>query len=152
MMKNEKDILFLIIGEGDKKHHLLQLQKSLNLPNLKILDLQPTEIFPHVLAAVDIGVVTLESNSSNLSVPSKTFNLMSVGKPILSISKPTSELAQIVVDNKIGENFNEQDLHKMRDFILKLKNDDEAYQCMQNCSKKTSLKFSPENAKQMILN
>ena len=147
----EKDILFLIIGEGDKKKQLIEKQKQLNLPNLKILDFQPTELFPHVLAAAQIGVVTLESDAADLSVPSKTYNLMSAGKPILSIANKSSELAKIILNNGIGENFAEDEIQQMCDFVLKLKNDSHLYKTMQKRSKATSLKFTPDNAKQMIL-
>lgn len=147
----DDDILFLIIGEGDKKSQLLARQKERQLPNLKILDFQPTDLFPHVLAAVNLGVVTLESDAADLSVPSKTFNLMSAGKPILSIANRSSELAQIITTNVIGENFLEDEVEKMCDFILKLKTSSELYQSMQKQSKETSFKFSQENAKQMIL-
>jgi glycosyltransferase involved in cell wall biosynthesis len=148
---DELEICFLIIGDGDKKDQLLKMQKKLMLPNLKILDFQPTMLFPHVLAAADIGVVTLESDSGDLSVPSKTYNLMSAGKPILAISKETSELAQLVNNNKIGKNFSENEIEQMCDFILKLKSNTSIYQDMLSQSKKTSLLFSPENAKKMIL-
>lgn len=151
LLKHDKDICFLIIGEGDKKAQLLQTHKELALPNLKVLDFQPTELFPHVLAAADIGVVTLEADAADLSVPSKTYNLMSAGKPILTIAKETSELAQIVKTNAIGKNFAETEIDEMRNFILKLKKDDSSYKVMQENSKATSLKFTPENAKQMIL-
>ena len=148
---DEHDIIFLIIGDGDKKDQLLKMQEKLLLPNLKILGFQPTVLFPHVLAAAQIGIVTLESDVGDLSVPSKTFNLMSAGKPILSIANESSELAKIVKTNKIGENFSENEIDKMCDFIVKLKSNPDTYQEMQMASKKTSLMFSPDNAKKMIL-
>jgi glycosyltransferase involved in cell wall biosynthesis len=147
----EHDIIFLIIGNGDKKSQLLKMQEKFLLPNLKILDFQPTALFPHVLASVNIGVVTLESDAGDLSVPSKTYNLMSAGKPIISIANESSELAKIVKTNKIGENFSENEIDKMCEFILDLKTNLEVYKAMQMASKRTSLKFSPENAKKMIL-
>lgn len=104
-----------------------------------------------MLAAVNLGVVTLESDAADLSVPSKTFNLMSAEKPILSMANKSSELAQIITSNAIGENFLEDEVEKMCDFILKLKTNLETYQAMQKQSKETSFKFSQENAKQMIL-
>jgi len=149
---NEKDICFLIIGEGDKKDQLLKIQKKRRLPNLEILDFQPTALFPHVLAAAHLGIVTLESDAADLSVPSKTYNLMSAGKPILTIAKETSELAQIIKNNALGKNFAEHEIEDMCDFILALKNHDLKYQIMKTNSKKTSLKYTPENAKLMILN
>jgi hypothetical protein len=54
--------------------------------------------------------------------------------------------------NKIGENFSENEIDKMCDFIVKLKSNPDTYQHMQIASKKTSLMFSPDNAKKMILN
>lgn len=148
---DEEDILFLIIGEGEKKTQLLEMQKHKILPNLKILDFQPTRLFPHVLAAFNIGIVTLEPLAADLSVPSKTYNLMSAGKPILSIAKHSSGLAQIITKNKIGKNFSSTEIKSMCKFILKLKNNDTYYQKIQRQSKNTSYKFTPENAKKMIL-
>lgn len=147
-----KDVMFLIIGEGEKKNMLLEQHKKLKLKNLKILDFQPTELFPQVLAAANIGVVTLESKAADLSVPSKTYNLMSAGKPILTIADTSSELARITEQYKIGKNFEENQITEMIKFILKLKNNSDLYLLYQNNSKQTSLKFSPENAKKMILN
>lgn len=146
-----KDIFFLIIGEGEKKNLLKARQEKLKLPNLKILDFQPTYLFPHVLAAADIGVVTLEVDASDLSVPSKTFNLMSAGKPILSISSETSELSKLISTYAIGQNFSESQVADMADFILKLKNNPDIYEDLKNLSKKASLDFSAENAKKLIL-
>lgn len=148
----DREICFLIIGEGDKKKFLLQRQNKLKLPNLKILDFQPTSLFPHVLAAAHIGVVTLESDAADLSVPSKTYNLMSAGKPILTIAKETSELAKIIKSNGIGENFSEHEIDEMSAFISSLQHDTQKYSMLKKRSKETSFKYSPENAKLMILN
>ena len=141
----------MIIGNGDKKNLLLDKQKELSLPNLKIFDHQPTHLFPHILASTHIGVVTSDQKAGDLNVPSKTYNLMSAGKPILSIAKESSELAKIIESNGIGENFNENQVEEMSNFILKLKKNQDIYEILKNQSKKTSLKFHPDNAKKMIL-
>lgn len=148
---DHEDIVFLIIGEGDKKKQLLKKQKKKALPNLKILDFQPTELFPHVLAAASIGVVTLESDAGDVSVPSKTYNLMSAGKPILSIAKDSSELAHIIKKYKIGQSFTEDKIDDMCEFILNLKSNPKEYKIMEEASKEASHEFTPENAKLMIL-
>jgi len=150
-LKFENDIVFLIIGNGDKKNILLNKQKQLSLPNLKILDYQPIALFPHVLAATNIGIITSDQKAGDLNVPSKTFNLMSAGKPILSIANASSELAKIVTENEIGKNFDEQQIKEMSNFILKLKNNKYLYEMLKKQSQKTSLKYHPDNAKKMIL-
>ena len=151
-LQNTNDIQFLIIGDGEKKLMLEKIQAQKKLPNLKILDFQATKLFPHVLAAVDIGVVTLEINATDLSVPSKTFDLMSAGKPILSIAGNDSELATIIVTNHIGQNFDKNtSIEQMAAYILKLKSNLNLYSQISENSKRNSLKYSQENAKQMLL-
>jgi len=151
-LQNTNDIQFLIIGEGEKKLMLEKIQAQKKLPNLKILDFQATKLFPHVLAAMDIGVVTLEINATDLSVPSKTFDLMSAGKPILTIAGNDSELAAIIATNHIGQNFDENtSIKQIAAYILKLKSNFDLYQEISENSKRISLKYSQENAKQMVL-
>jgi len=151
-LQNTNDIQFLIIGDGEKKVMLQKIQAQKKLANLKILDFQQTKLFPHVLAAMHIGVVTLEINATDLSVPSKTFDLMSAGKPILSIAGNDSELATIIVTNHIGQNFDKNtSIEQMAAYILKLKSNLNLYSQISENSKRNSLKYSQENAKQMLL-
>jgi glycosyltransferase involved in cell wall biosynthesis len=151
-LKKTEDIQFLIIGDGEKKVTLQKIQAKKKLANLTILDFQATKLFPHVLAAMDIGVVTLEINAKDLSVPSKTFDLMSAGKPILSIAGNDSELAAIITTNQIGQNFDENaSIEQMAAYILKLKRNFHVYGEISKNSKRNSLKYTQENAKQMLL-
>ena len=114
--------------------------KKIKFANLIILDFQPTEIFPHVLSAFDLGVVTLELNSSDLSVPSKTFDLMAADKPILSISSEDSELAKIISKSQIGKNFSVNDpIEKVASFIKELKENKKIYKKLSENSLKVAL-------------
>ena len=128
------------------------MQKEKNLPNLRILDFQPTSLFPHVLAAINIGIVTLDTKSADISIPSKTFDLMSVSKPIISISSHDSELANIISQNKIGQNFDQNtSINEIGSFILELKNNFNLYNEISKNSYAASLKFTPKIAEKMIL-
>jgi glycosyltransferase involved in cell wall biosynthesis len=151
-LKENNDIQFLIIGEGEKKAMLQKIQAKRKLPNLKILDFQETKLFPHVLASMNVGVVTLEVNAKDLSVPSKTFDLMSAGKPIISISDTKSELAAIVTEDDIGQNFEESSsIQDMASYILKLRNNIKVYKKICQNSKNKSLNYTSGNSKKLIL-
>lgn len=151
-LKENENIHFLIIGDGEKKVTLQKIQAKKQLANLEILGFQATKLFPHVLAAMQIGVVTLETNATDLSVPSKTFDLMSAGKPIISIAGNDSELAAIITTNQIGRNFDEKaSIEEIAAYILKLKNNFDVYQEISKNSKRNSRKYTQENAKQMLL-
>lgn len=151
-LKENNDIQFLIIGEGEKKVMLQKIQAKKKLPNLKILDFQETKLFPHVLASMNVGVVTLEVNAKDLSVPSKTFDLMSAGKPIISISDTKSELAAIITEGDIGQNFEESSsVQDMASYILKLRNNIKVYKKICQNSKNKSLNYMSGNSKKLIL-
>ena len=151
-LKENNDIQFLIIGEGEKKVMLQKIQAKKKLPNLKILDFQETKLFPHVLASMNVGVVTLEVNAKDLSVPSKTFDLMSAGKPIISISDTKSELAAIITEGDIGQNFEESSsIQEMASYILKLRNNINVYKKFCKKSKNKSLNYTSGNSKKLIL-
>lgn len=55
-----------------------------------------------VLATCDIALVTLADGMFGLGVPSKAYNILQAGKPILYVGDPRSEIALIVKENNIG--------------------------------------------------
>ena len=50
----------------------------------------------------DIAIVTLEKNMIGLGVPSKTYNILSAGKPILYIGDINSEIGLLIKENNLG--------------------------------------------------
>jgi colanic acid biosynthesis glycosyl transferase WcaI len=96
ILRGRTDIQFLIVGEGVKKEALEAEVRSKQLTNITILPYQPREVFPEMLAAADISLVTLNPGAALSSLPSKVFNVMASARPILAVAPPESELAQIV--------------------------------------------------------
>lgn len=145
------DILFVIIGEGGKKTHLQQKIDALNLTNCMMLPWQETEMLPHSLSAADLAVVSLGKEASKLSVPSKTYNLMSVGAPLLCIADQSSELASLVGQFDIGRCFSPHQLSDMVRYInLHVENQSYNERLRQN-SLKASLRFGAENAYNFVV-
>jgi glycosyltransferase involved in cell wall biosynthesis len=64
--------------------------------NLLLLDFQPFEKLPEVLASADILVATIEAEAAEFAVPSKILNYMCAGRPIL-LSAPDNNLAAKIV-------------------------------------------------------
>ena len=81
---------------------LKKLIEESKLNNIRLLDWQPVESIPYTMSLADVGVVTLDANAANLSVPSKTYDLMSVGVPILAIASPDSELSSLLARRKLS--------------------------------------------------
>ncbi|HIZ87532.1 MAG TPA: glycosyltransferase family 4 protein [Candidatus Coprenecus pullistercoris] len=55
-----------------------------------------------VLAACNISLVTLQDGMYGLGVPSKTYNIMAAGRPILFIGPKNSEIDLLVREKKLG--------------------------------------------------
>ncbi|MBP8959651.1 MAG: glycosyltransferase family 4 protein [Bacteroidales bacterium] len=122
LLKNEKDIIFVIIGDGWKKRIIEELVNKYNLDNCLILSYQPVEMFKHSLASADIGVVSIAGGGEKLCVPVKTYNLISFKIPLLCITEQQSELANLINKYKIGETFRYDQINDMAEYILTLKN------------------------------
>jgi glycosyltransferase involved in cell wall biosynthesis len=54
------------------------------------------------LNACDISVVAFVKGMAGVSVPSRMYNVMASGKPILAVCDPESELARVVLEERIG--------------------------------------------------
>lgn len=122
-LSKKKDILFLFIGEGAKKKVLQQMSKDKNLDNVEFLTWQSAEVLPFSLASADIAVVALEPDATNASVPSKTFNYMAVGAPLLAIGNPGSELEKMIQTYGVGYYAKGGDVAELVSFIDKMYSD-----------------------------
>lgn len=83
-LRHDAAALFLLVGDGSEKAGLLAEKRRLGLDNLQILDALPKRELPGLLAAADVGLMTvapvpiLEHNSAN-----KFFDYLAAGRPIL---------------------------------------------------------------------
>ncbi len=62
-----------------------------------------------ILSECDIALVTLADGMYGLGVPSKSYNIMAAGKPILFIGDPTSEIALTIKEKNLGYIFDTLD-------------------------------------------
>ena len=145
------DLFFLIIGEGDKKSQLQQKISDHGLTNCRILPLQPIEILPYSLATADLGIVSLGKGASMLSVPSKTFNLMSVGVPLLCIASKESELSGLVQKHEIGKCFASDEVTAMIEFTESLADNPSYHKTLCENALKASKQYGSENAEKFTI-
>ena len=67
-----------------------------------IIDLQPKERLPEVLAAGDIHLVLLREGLAASSVPSKTYSILASGRPLVVSVDVNSEVALLVEEARAG--------------------------------------------------
>lgn len=136
----------IIIGEGAKKKLLEKKIKESKVQNVYLLPWQPIELLTHNLYAGDLNVVTLDKEAGNLSIPSKTFNILSIGHPILGICDKNSDLAKLIEDNNCGFVSDGKDIKALASEIIKLKKDTTRLKKIKENSLKTSSLFTKKNA------
>jgi len=121
VLKERKDILFLIIGRGMKMPVVKALIESNHLTNCVLLPFQPDDVIRYSIAAADISVVMIDEKVAQASIPSKVYNIMAVGSSIMSIAPESSELSKLIRNFAIGDNFHKDDIKGMAEFVLRLK-------------------------------
>lgn len=152
MMRNDTNIHFLFIGNGKKRPEIEKKIVDDQLTNCTVLDWQPSEIFPLSLAAADLGVITLNDDSAKISIPSKTFNLMAVGAPLLCLSPEEAEMRKLIAKYNNGACFSPSDLNNIVSFIRNLANDKELKDKYSINSINASKDFTRDNAKLYLTN
>jgi len=120
ILKNDKNILFLIVGEGNAKDALMERAKKMELSNVRFLHTQPKEVLPDMLGSADISLVTLNSRLGLLNVPSKTYSIMASGRPVLASVPDDSEIARLVKDADCGVLVSPEDPQAMAQAIKTL--------------------------------
>jgi len=121
ILREQKDIQFVIVGEGVKKESIAAEIQSKQLMNVLLLSFQPRETFPEMLAAADISLVTLNTGAAFSSLPSKIYNVMASARPILAVTPPGSEIMQIVEEAGCGWNVPPASPEKLAEAIVLLK-------------------------------
>lgn len=140
-------IHFMLIGDGKKKPELQELCRNYELKNCTFLDWQPADMLQYSLASADLGVITLNDETAKVSVPSKTYNLLAVGVPLLCIVPDESELANIVAKYQNGACFQPDQIDEIAAFIQELASDKEKREELVNHSLAASRNYTYANAK-----
>lgn len=102
LLSADPEIHFLLIGWGLKKAWAVVEKNARGLENMTILDPFPREETCNVQNACDLTINALSSGMTGISVPSRTYNALAAGKPLVAICDDNSELAAIVREEEIG--------------------------------------------------
>lgn len=101
-LKEKEQFHFIFLGAGVKKAWLLREVAVKNLTNITVLDPKPRSEQMVFLNACDVALVSLVKKMWGVSMPSRTYNILAAGKPILALTEPGSELAQVIADDNVG--------------------------------------------------
>jgi colanic acid biosynthesis glycosyl transferase WcaI len=101
-LKEQRDLIFLLAGDGAKKSCLEQRACALSLANVRFLPLQDTATFLQMLAAMDVGLIVQQSTVSDIVFPSKTVALLSAARPVIAAVNEQSEIGRVIQSSRGG--------------------------------------------------
>jgi glycosyltransferase involved in cell wall biosynthesis len=84
ILKCHPEIHFILVGDGVKKQELENFAFEQKLPNVLFIPTQPLRIYPQVLQASDVGLVTLNKDLATPVVPGKLLSIMAAGRPVVA--------------------------------------------------------------------
>ncbi len=102
LMREQKDIVFLLVGSGARREALVAQAAEMKLDNVCFVPRQSKEDMAAVWSLCDISLINLKDDPLFKSViPSKIFESMGMGLPII-LSLPKGEASGIIENTGAG--------------------------------------------------
>lgn len=130
LLRNYKDIVFQMIGEGSQKQKFVDEVKQSGLKNIVFLPLQNQEMVSDVYSACSTCIIPLKHGVIGNSVPSKAGLLMACKRSIVTSTDCGSKYNNMINSNQIGFAYGDDEHEKMAEAILKLYNNIELCKSM----------------------
>ncbi len=102
LLKDRPEVVFLFVGAGAEREALLAESRRRNQKNVVFILAQPKDRMPDIWSLCDVALVHLKESPSFADVlPSKIFEAMAMGLPILLVS-PEGEARELLRSREAG--------------------------------------------------
>ena len=129
-LRNRKDMVFVFAGDGGKRQKIQEMAASLKLKNVMFIPFQPLERLAESLSMADMSLIGIYPENEGVIMPSKLYGLLAVGKPIICVSDPKSEVVEILNHAKAGVHSSIDDPRELAQKIVSLLDDTQKAQEM----------------------
>jgi glycosyltransferase involved in cell wall biosynthesis len=100
-LESEKNVLFVLVGDGEEKNNLIQIARQYGLANIKFVPPQRKSRMPDIFATANASVVPLKNVPVyEGALPNKLLDSMASGTPVILATG--AEARRIVEDSKGG--------------------------------------------------
>jgi len=125
LLIDEKDIRFVVIGNGVCRDELFEKSQKRNLDNIRLIDFLPYNDISYVFGLGDVGLVMSKAGIGGSSVPSKAWSIMCAERPILASFDHGSELESVIKKAECGVCVSPDDATALASEILLMRDDPE---------------------------
>lgn len=153
LLLDKDDILFLFVGSGAAKNKLIQESKKMILKNVIFYPAQPKEKMPRFWSLLDVALIHLKNDIVFTTViPSKIFEAMGMGIPILLAGPEGGEAGKIIRKEKAGISIPSEDPRVLARTIMELKNDNVFRQQLAQASHSAASQYTRERQAEKVIN
>ncbi|HEV7425815.1 MAG TPA: glycosyltransferase family 4 protein [Thermoanaerobaculia bacterium] len=100
-LRDRTDIHFLFSGSGAKRLYIENA--AAGCPNITVLAAyRPRESLDEILNACDLSMISFNPGMSGVSVPSRMYDVLASGHPLLALTDSDSELAMLIAEERVG--------------------------------------------------
>ncbi len=124
-IRNNKDIVFLFVGDGSAKENLIKMAKKLKLENVIFKPFVSLAEYPELVKDCDVGIISLTARNTTPAVPAKILGYMAAAIPVVAFLHKESDGLLIVKEAKCGYGGISDDEEKALEIILKIYNEKE---------------------------
>ncbi len=101
-LQSDPRIHFLLSGWGVGWKALCEHHAAAPLTNATIIDRVPYEDLSHLLSSADAWIIPYKAGMDGVSVPSRLYNLLALGKPIFTLAGPDADHSRVITDENLG--------------------------------------------------
>lgn len=124
LLREQEDILFLLVGDGPQKTKLVGKANALNLKNLRFLPFQPRENYHLILKSSNVCLVPLrKSGVKTPVVPRKLQDIMASGCAVIANVPLDGDVPKIIEKAQCGLSVESENPKELARVILQLYRD-----------------------------
>lgn len=146
LMKNYRDIKFVIFGNGSEEENLIKIVNDKHLDNVLMYPLQPFERVSEVYSMADVSIITCTPGTGGSGMPSKTWAIMAAGVPIIASFDMPSEMERTIEEAECGFCVEAGNSDALVDTILNIHDNRIMTAQMSNNSRKYAEREASKNA------
>ena len=118
--KDNKDVFFLIVGNGTEFSKLETFMKVADLPNARLMKRLPKEDYDRMIGACDVGLIFLDYRFTIPNFPSRLLSYMQAKLPVLACTDPNTDIGDVIEQGGFGWQCRSNDVEEFHNRITEI--------------------------------
>lgn len=151
LFRNQSNVHFLFVGEGDEVTLLQTEREKRKLDNISYLPAVNQDLYFDILSDIDIGMFSLHPDHTTHNFPGKLLGYL-YEKPIIGIANQANDLVDVINGSGAGYVIDHTSIASLEAYVLDLiRNPDMRLNTSKNAKKLLREQFSVESAYEIII-